>query len=61
VVVKPLYKKGDESSMTNYSPVSLLTVFSKVFDKAMHILTTYWSQNSMVLGKGYLLKMLPSD
>ena len=25
------------------------------------ILTTYWSHNSMVLGKGGQLKMLPSD
>jgi Notch-like protein len=34
-VVKPLYKK-DKTSMTNYRPISLLTVFSKVFKNAMH-------------------------
>ena len=33
--VKPLYKKGDKTSMTNYRRVSQLTVFSKVFKKAM--------------------------
>ena len=35
-VVKPLYKKGDKTRMTNYRPISLLTVFSEVFEKAMH-------------------------
>jgi hypothetical protein len=35
-VVKPLYKKGDKTSVTNYRSISLLTVFCKVFEKAMH-------------------------
>jgi hypothetical protein len=35
-VVKPLHKKGDKYNMTNYRPISLLPVFSKVFEKAMH-------------------------
>jgi hypothetical protein len=34
--VKPLHKKGDNYNMTNYRPVSLLPIFSKVFEKAMH-------------------------
>jgi len=35
-VVKPLYKKGDKASMTSYRAVSLLMVFSKVTERAMH-------------------------
>ena len=35
-VVKPLYKKGDKIGMTNYRPIALLMVFSKVLEKAMH-------------------------
>jgi hypothetical protein len=34
-VVKPLYKKGDKTNMTNYRPILLLTVVFKVFEKAM--------------------------
>jgi hypothetical protein len=35
--IKPLYKKGDKSETTNYRPISLLTSFSKVLEKAMNI------------------------
>jgi len=36
--LKPLYKQGDKTSMTNYRPVSLLMVFSKVLEKAMQLI-----------------------
>ena len=32
-IVKPLFKKGDRNNVANYSPISLLTSFSKVFEK----------------------------
>jgi hypothetical protein len=35
-IVKPLFKKGDRENMANYRPVSLLTSFSKVFEKIVH-------------------------
>jgi len=34
--VVPLYKKGDADDMNNYRPVSLLSSFSKVFEKTMY-------------------------
>ena len=40
-VVKPVHKKGDKTSMTNYRHVSLLAVFCKVLEKAMHCRLTF--------------------
>jgi hypothetical protein len=44
-IVRPIYKKGDKSSMNNYRPVSLLVTCSKIHEKIMlnrlnhHLLT----------------------
>ena len=34
--VTPIYKEGSKSEVGNYRPISLLTSFSKVFEKVMH-------------------------
>jgi hypothetical protein len=34
--VKPLLKKGDKSKISNYRPISVLSFFSKVLEKAMY-------------------------
>ena len=34
--VKPLFKKGDKSKISNYRPISILSSFSKVLEKVMH-------------------------
>ena len=34
--VTPIYKSGDHSSLTNYRPVSVLPVFSKILERIMY-------------------------
>jgi len=35
-VVKPLFKKGDKSKISNYRPISILSSFSKVLEKVTY-------------------------
>jgi hypothetical protein len=36
-VITPLHKKGYVSDIANYRPIPILPVFSKIFEKVMHI------------------------
>ena len=46
--VKPLYKKGDESSFSNYRPISLLPSISKFLEKIMaEQLVDYFTTNNL--------------
>lgn len=47
--VLPLFKKGDKADCANYRPVSILPVFSKVFEKAMQSrITEFFEQHSLL-------------
>ena len=47
--VIPLYKKGDNSSLSNYRPIALLPSVSKIFEKAILTqLTEYLDNNSII-------------
>ena len=47
--VIPIFKKGDESLVTNYRPISILPALSKVFERIMHDqLTIYFENNNLI-------------
>jgi len=53
-IIKPIYKKGNKMNPTNYGPISLLTSFSKVFEKVLYIrLTEHFNTNKLLVGNHF--------
>ena len=53
-VIKPIFKKGNKMNLTNYRPISLLTYFSKVFEKALfNRLTAHFNTNKLLVGNQF--------
>ena len=49
--VTPIKKKGDKCNLSNYRPISLLPVFSKVFEKVAYIQLYDYLENNSILHK----------
>lgn len=47
--IYPLYKNGDMSSMSNYRPISLCSIFSKLLEKLMNSLVSVFSNKHKIL------------
>ena len=47
--VVPLFKSGDSELPTNYRPISVLTYFSKIFEKVLYVrLNDYFTKNNFL-------------
>ena len=52
--VIPLHKAGSRSEITNYRPISLLSCFSKIYERAMHNrLTNFLDDNKVLFESQY--------
>lgn len=53
-IVKPLHKKGDSSVLGNYRPIALISVFSKLYEKAVHKrLNDFFVKNRIIKEQQY--------
>ncbi|XP_039297957.1 F-BAR domain only protein 2 [Nilaparvata lugens] len=58
----PLFKNGDKSEKSNYRPISLLSVFSKVLEKIVkHQLSDYIETNNILTSKQFGFRKKNSD
>jgi hypothetical protein len=53
-IVKPVFKKGNKQEISNYRPISLLTSFSKIFEKLIYArLLAHIDGHSILLNEQY--------
>jgi hypothetical protein len=53
-VIRPIYKSGDKSTALNYRPISLMPVFSNIFEKVIHNkLIENFNKNAILNGYQY--------
>jgi hypothetical protein len=62
--IKPIFKKGDKHIISNYRPISILTSFSKVLEKAVYIqLYEHCSKHNILVDEqfGFINKLATTD
>jgi len=53
-IIRPLFKKGNKNDISNYRPISVLTYFSKIFEKVMqNRLLKYVTFNNFLSNEQY--------
>ena len=60
--VSPLFKKGDNTLLSNYRPISLLPTISKIFERIIYNqLSNYFNDSNLLAEQHFGLATLPSS
>ena len=51
--IRPVFKKGNKKDVSNYRPISILTLFSNIFEKVMLTSLLKHLTDHNVLSKGW--------
>ena len=50
----PIYKAGEQTNVANYRPISLLPLFSKIYEKAIYLrLSSFFAVNNILIDNQY--------
>jgi hypothetical protein len=53
-IIRPIFKKGNKKDICNYRPISILTSFSKIFEKVMQTrLLKHLSEHNILSNEQY--------
>ena len=59
--VTPIYKSGDRSNMSNYRPITVLPILSKILERLVHTqIYSYLSENKILSQSGFRPKLSTS-
>jgi hypothetical protein len=50
-IVKPLFKKDDKQALGNYRPITLISIFAKIYEKAMHSRMSQFIEKYNIIAK----------
>ena len=55
--VTPLYKKGDKTETSNYRPISILPILSKILERSVYYqLVNYLERNNILSERQYVYR-----
>ena len=56
----PVFKKGSQNTLTNYRPISLLSIFNKILEKMLKRLLNFINKNDILYNKQFGFRHLHS-
>jgi hypothetical protein len=48
-IIKPIFKKGDKLKLSNYRPIALIPILSKIYERAMYMRVEHFLESNKIL------------